>query len=87
MEIVPGEGVALTKIGEHSVNVENRIGTPVHAGRSSRAVYDTSPCPILTYTPLRRLSKLSNARIPAGLVRRCSSTGAADVLFPRRGRV
>ncbi|MGI5185871.1 hypothetical protein ACQEVZ_57465 [Dactylosporangium sp. CA-152071] len=51
MEILPGEGVALAKVGERRADVERRIGGPVHPGRSSRAVYDTSPCLVLTYTP------------------------------------
>ncbi|MER7278416.1 hypothetical protein ABT369_28645 [Dactylosporangium sp. NPDC000244] len=50
MEILPGEGVALVKVGEHRDVVESRIGPPVHPGRSSRAVYETSPMLVLTYT-------------------------------------
>ncbi|WP_433077195.1 hypothetical protein ACQP1P_33870 [Dactylosporangium sp. CA-052675] len=52
MEILPGEGegVALVKVGEHRDVVEGRLGPPVHPGRSSRAVYGTSPMIVLTYT-------------------------------------
>jgi hypothetical protein len=49
MEIVPGEGVAQARIGEHRDAVERRIGPPVHPGRDSRAVYDTQPQLIISY--------------------------------------
>lgn len=50
MEILPGEGVAMAKVGESREVVESRLGPPVHPGRGSRAVYDTSPMLVLTYT-------------------------------------
>jgi len=50
MEIVPGAGVALAKVGESRDAVESRIGPPVHPGRRSKAVYATSPALVLTYT-------------------------------------
>ncbi|MFI7650982.1 hypothetical protein ACIBTZ_33705 [Micromonospora sp. NPDC049460] len=50
MEILPGEGVALAKVGESRDMVESRLGPPVHPGRHSRAVYETSPMLVLTYT-------------------------------------
>lgn len=49
MEILPGEGVALAKVGESREEIERRVGAPVHPGRSSRAVYDTLPALVLTY--------------------------------------
>ncbi|WP_344614847.1 hypothetical protein [Dactylosporangium salmoneum] len=49
MEILPGEGVALAKVGEHRDVVEGRVGPPVHPGRHSRAVYPTEPMLVLTY--------------------------------------
>ncbi|MEU8004226.1 hypothetical protein AB0B66_23980 [Catellatospora sp. NPDC049111] len=50
MEIIPGEGVTLAKVGESRDEVERRVGVPVHPGRASRAVYDTTPALVLTYT-------------------------------------
>jgi hypothetical protein len=50
MEILPGQGVALAKIGESRELVESRLGPPVHPGRHSRGVYETSPMLVLTYT-------------------------------------
>jgi hypothetical protein len=50
MEIIPGEGVALAKVGEARQAVEDRLGPPVHPGRDSKAVYDTSPRLVVTYT-------------------------------------
>jgi hypothetical protein len=50
MEILPGEGVALAKVGESRDVVESRVGPPVHPGRHRRAVYETSPMLVLTYT-------------------------------------
>lgn len=50
MEILPGEGVAMAKVGESREVVESRLGPPVHPGRGSRAVYETSPTLVLTYT-------------------------------------
>jgi hypothetical protein len=49
MEIIPGEGVALAKIGEARRVVEGRLGTPAHPGRDSKAVYDTSPLLVVSY--------------------------------------
>jgi hypothetical protein len=50
MDIVPGEGVAAAKVGERRDVVERRLGPPVHPGRHSKAVYETSPMLALTYT-------------------------------------
>ncbi|WP_433222737.1 hypothetical protein ACQP00_24290 [Dactylosporangium sp. CS-047395] len=50
MDIIPGEGVASAKVGERRDVVESRLGPPVHAGLHSRAVYETSPLLVLTYT-------------------------------------
>jgi hypothetical protein len=49
MEIIPGEGVALAKVGEARRVVEDRLGAPVHPGRDSKAVYDTSPMLVVSY--------------------------------------
>jgi hypothetical protein len=49
MEILPGEGVAVAKIGERRDVVEGRIGPPVHPGRDSKAVYDTNPGLVISY--------------------------------------
>jgi hypothetical protein len=50
MEILPGEGVAEAKVGESREVVESRIGQPVHPGRHSKAVYEsTTPMLVLTY--------------------------------------
>ncbi|MFD1374418.1 hypothetical protein [Actinoplanes sichuanensis] len=49
MEIIPGEGVALVKIGELRRVAEDRLGVPVHPGRSRKAVYDTSPGLVVSY--------------------------------------
>jgi hypothetical protein len=45
---LPGEGVALAKVGESRDMVESRLGPPVHPGRHGRAVYETSPMLVLT---------------------------------------
>ncbi|GAA1404137.1 hypothetical protein ACFQZ4_50975 [Catellatospora coxensis] len=50
MEIIPGEGVTLAKVGESRDEVERRVGAAVHPGRASRAVYNTAPALVLTYT-------------------------------------
>jgi hypothetical protein len=50
MEILPGEGVATAKIGESRPAVESRLGPPVHPGRESKAVYETTPMLVITYT-------------------------------------
>ncbi|GGN49821.1 hypothetical protein GCM10010109_88360 [Actinoplanes campanulatus] len=49
MEILPGEGVALAKVGETRDVVESRVGPPVHPGRGRRAVYDTDPMLVISY--------------------------------------
>ncbi|GAA2486409.1 hypothetical protein [Winogradskya humida] len=49
MEILPGIGVALAKIGDSRTVVESRTGPPIHPGRSPRAVYETDPLLVLTY--------------------------------------
>ncbi|AEV83199.1 hypothetical protein ACWT_2179 [Actinoplanes sp. SE50] len=49
MEILPGEGVALVKVGETRDVVEARLGPPMHAGISARAVYDTEPTLVVDY--------------------------------------
>jgi hypothetical protein len=49
MEILPGEGVALAKVGESREAVESRLGRPVGGRRSSRALYATIPQLDLTY--------------------------------------
>ncbi len=38
------------RVGESRDVVEGRIGAPVHPGRHSRAVYDTEPMLVITYT-------------------------------------
>jgi hypothetical protein len=50
MEIVPGEGVALAKVGESRDMVERRTGPPVHPGPDRKAVYATDPMLVVTYT-------------------------------------
>jgi hypothetical protein len=51
VDILPGVGVAMVKVGEHRDVVEARVGMPVHPGRASSAVYDrTTPWLMLTYT-------------------------------------
>jgi hypothetical protein len=50
VDIFPGEGVALAKVGESRETIESRLGPPVHPGRHSRAVYETRPMLVLTYT-------------------------------------
>ncbi|MEU6340985.1 hypothetical protein ABZ883_08540 [Streptomyces sp. NPDC046977] len=49
MEIIPGRGVDLVKIGEHRSRVEERIGLPHHGPGGERAVYNTSPMLVITY--------------------------------------
>ncbi|MFD7878640.1 hypothetical protein ACFV5G_31885 [Streptomyces sp. NPDC059766] len=49
MEIIPGRGVALARIGDHRSQVEDRIGPPHHGPGGERAVYDTSPMLVITY--------------------------------------
>jgi hypothetical protein len=50
MEIIPGEGVALAKVGESRQLVESRLGPPPDPGHPDKAVYNTSPRLVLTYT-------------------------------------
>ncbi|MEZ7132267.1 hypothetical protein ACBR40_43620 [Nonomuraea sp. AD125B] len=50
MEILPGAGVALVKVGDQRAEVEGRIGAPVH-GPGSKNVYDTAPMLIVHYDP------------------------------------
>jgi len=49
MEILPGIGVELARIGELRVDVERRIGRPVHDQPSERGVYATTPMLIISY--------------------------------------
>ncbi|WP_327106784.1 hypothetical protein [Nonomuraea glycinis] len=48
MEILPGAGVPLVRVGDQRAEVESRIGGPVH-DRSSKNVYDTAPMLIVHY--------------------------------------
>ncbi|WP_430786506.1 hypothetical protein [Actinoplanes sp. G11-F43] len=50
MEILPGKGVVTVRVGEPRELVESRLGAPVHAGRDSRVVYETSPTLVVDYT-------------------------------------
>ncbi|MBB2940800.1 hypothetical protein FB565_000504 [Actinoplanes lutulentus] len=52
MEILPGLGTPLVQIGESREVVECKLGTPVHPGRLDRAVYQTSPMLVLSYTDI-----------------------------------
>ncbi|MFE7394868.1 hypothetical protein [Streptomyces sp. NPDC057582] len=49
MEIIPGRGVDLVKIGDHRSRVEELIGLPHHGPGGERAVYNTSPMLVITY--------------------------------------
>jgi hypothetical protein len=50
MEIIPEIGVEAVKIGDPRVEVEQRLGPPVHAGNHARAVYDSvDPMLVVTY--------------------------------------
>ncbi|MGW3242780.1 hypothetical protein [Streptomyces sp. NPDC001070] len=49
MEIVPGRGVDLVKIGDHRSLVEEHIGLPHHGPGGERAVYNTSPMLVINY--------------------------------------
>ncbi|MFC7384332.1 hypothetical protein [Sphaerisporangium rhizosphaerae] len=51
MEIIPGCGVALAKIGEARTDVEGRVGEPVHGPGDTKAVYSTTPMLVISYTP------------------------------------
>ena len=50
VEILPGVGVDQVKLGDAREDVEERVGPPVHPGRSRRAVYDTEPMLVISYT-------------------------------------
>jgi hypothetical protein len=49
MEIIPGRGVDLVKIGDHRSQVEARVGPPHHGPGGERAVCSTSPTLVITY--------------------------------------
>ncbi|MFJ9705715.1 hypothetical protein [Streptomyces sp. NPDC101234] len=49
MEITPGLGIDLVKIGDRRPQVEDRIGPPHHGPGGRRAVYTTSPMLVITY--------------------------------------
>lgn len=49
MEIIPGRGVDLVKIGDHRSHVEERTGLPHHGPGGERAVYNTTPMLVITY--------------------------------------
>ncbi|MFC6023340.1 hypothetical protein ACFP2T_45200 [Plantactinospora solaniradicis] len=51
MDIIPGVGVATARIGETRAEVEARIGSPVHGPGGAKAVYDTTPGLVISYTP------------------------------------
>jgi hypothetical protein len=55
MEIIPGEGVELARLGETRVAVESRVGAPVHGPGGVRAVYDTTPALVISYTSADRV--------------------------------
>ncbi|MEU4564109.1 hypothetical protein AB0F72_37500 [Actinoplanes sp. NPDC023936] len=50
MEILPGRGTPLVRIGESREVVECKLGTPVHPGRLDRAIYETTPMLVLSYS-------------------------------------
>jgi hypothetical protein len=49
MEILPGEGVELVRVGETRDAVEARLGPPPHPGISARSIYDTEPTLVVDY--------------------------------------
>ncbi|WP_436520867.1 hypothetical protein [Actinoplanes sp. HUAS TT8] len=49
MEILPGEGVLLVRVGETRDAVEARLGPPAHPGIAARSVYDTEPRLVVDY--------------------------------------
>ncbi|WP_327088335.1 hypothetical protein OIE66_39435 [Nonomuraea sp. NBC_01738] len=49
MEILPGIGVPLAKVGESREAVETRIGAPVHGRRRKKDVYGTKPGLIISW--------------------------------------
>nr|WP_018352657.1 hypothetical protein [Longispora albida] len=49
MEIIPGVGVDMVKIGDRREVAESRLGAPVHPGRDRRAVYSSDPMLVVTY--------------------------------------
>ncbi len=50
MEVLPGIGVELARVGDSRADVESRIGKPVHEPRSERGVYPTTPVLIISYS-------------------------------------
>ncbi|WEO98728.1 hypothetical protein A6P39_034415 [Streptomyces sp. FXJ1.172] len=50
VEIIPGQGVALVRIGDPRSQVEERVGSPYHGPGGQRAVCTTSPTLVITYT-------------------------------------
>ncbi len=50
MEILPGLGVPLAKVGDSRADVESRIGGPAHYPPSCRDVYTTTPMLVISYT-------------------------------------
>ncbi|BCY07390.1 hypothetical protein [Actinoplanes sp. L3-i22] len=49
MEILPGRGVAMVRVGETRAEVEARLGPPAHPGIPARSVYDTEPSLVVDY--------------------------------------
>ncbi|MFB7113314.1 hypothetical protein [Streptomyces sp. NPDC056190] len=49
MEIIPGFGVELVKIGDQRSQAEERIGPPFHGPGGQRAVYTTTSMLVITY--------------------------------------
>ncbi|MGY4981593.1 hypothetical protein ACWCYL_31350 [Streptomyces sp. 900105755] len=49
LEIIPGIGVELVKIGDQRSQAEERIGPPHHGPGGQRAVYATTPMLVITY--------------------------------------
>ncbi|MEU6495420.1 MULTISPECIES: hypothetical protein [unclassified Streptomyces] len=49
MEIIPGLGVDVVKIGDPRSQVEERTGPPYHGPGGLRAVYTTAPMLVITY--------------------------------------
>jgi hypothetical protein len=51
VQILPGFGVELAKIGEARGDVEDRIGRPVDGKPSTKDVYATTPRLVISWTP------------------------------------
>ncbi|WP_234544122.1 hypothetical protein [Streptomyces shenzhenensis] len=49
MEIIPGVGIDLVKIGDQRSQVDERIGPPYPGPGGRRTVYPTSPMLVITY--------------------------------------